>query len=124
MPEKKNSEMMISAEAQKGSNIPQKTNKPSKDAAKVRAKRQVRASDMHAVRSIQVVSVKKSDKKPFPWAVVFVALILTAMFLFMMMNYAEVDKYRSEIADLDSKIESMQKTQGNLEVALSSKYNL
>ena len=83
-----------------------------------------RASGMHAVREVKIVSIKKEDKKPFPWSVIFVALILTAMFLFMMMNYAEVDKYRSEIAELDNKLAAMEKTQDNLEVTLSNKYNL
>jgi len=82
------------------------------------------ASSMHAVRAPRVISMKKQDKKPFPWAVVFVAVILTTLFLFMMMNYAEVDKYRSEIADLDSKMTTMQKVQDTLEVQLSNKYNL
>ncbi|MBO4276821.1 MAG: hypothetical protein J5925_00300 [Clostridia bacterium] len=82
------------------------------------------ASSMHAVRAPRVINVKKQDKKPFPWAVVFVAIILTTLFLFMMMNYAEVDKYRSEIADLDSKMATMQKVQDTLEVQLTNKYNL
>ncbi len=97
-----------------------------KKAVKTATGKPVNASGMHAVREVNVISIKKkrADKKPFPWAVLFTAVILTAMFLFMMMNYAEVDKYRSEIADLDGKIASLQKTQDNLEVTLSNKYNL
>ncbi len=82
-----------------------------------------RASNMHAVRTARVVNIKKEDKAPFPWSVVVVAVIMTALFLFMMMNYAEVDKYRSEINELDSKITTMKNTQANLQVELSNKYN-
>lgn len=91
-------------------------------ASKNSAKR--KAVSMHAVRSVEVVNVKKSDKTPFPWSILFTALILTSLFLFMMMNYAEVDKYRSEITELDSKISTLTKTQTELEVKLSNKYDL
>lgn len=99
--------------------------KPTEKAVVKRAdKLPANASSMHAVRAPRIINVKKKDKKPFPWAVVFVAVILTALFLFMMMNYAEVDKYRSEIAELDSKMATLQKVQDTLEVQLSNKYNL
>lgn len=83
-----------------------------------------RASNLHAVRAPRIVNVKKKDKAPFPWSVVAVAVIMTSLFLFMMMNYAEVDKYRSEIASLDNKIATMEKTQADLQVTLSNKYDL
>ncbi len=83
-----------------------------------------RASNMHAVRSAQVVNVPKKDKSPFPWSVVVVAAIMTGLFLFMMMNYAEVDKYRSEINELDDKITAMKTTRDDLEVDLANKYDL
>lgn len=82
-----------------------------------------RASNMHAVRAPKIVNVKKKDKAPFPWSILLVAVIMTGLFLFMMMNYAEVDKYRSENAELSSKIASLQKTQDGLEVELSNKYD-
>ncbi len=83
-----------------------------------------RASNMHAVRSAQVINVKKKDKAPFPWSVVVVAVIMTGLFLFMMMNYAEVDKYKSEINALDDKINDLKSTQNDLQVDLANKYDL
>lgn len=82
------------------------------------------ASNLHAVRAPRIVNVKKQDKAPFPWSMLFVSLLLTGMFLFMMMNYAEVDKYNSEITELNSKLNSMEKTQDELEVQLSNKYDI
>ncbi len=83
-----------------------------------------RASNMHAVRAPRIVNVKKQDKAPFPWGIIVVAALFTGLFLFMMMNYAEVDKYRSEIADLDDKIATLEKTQDELNVTLDDKYDL
>ncbi len=83
-----------------------------------------RASNLRAVRTPSIVNVKKKDKAPFPWSIVVVAAILTGLFLFMMMNYAEVDKYRSEITELNNKLASMEKTQDELEVTLSNKYDI
>lgn len=82
-----------------------------------------RASNMHAVRAPKIVNVKKKDKAPFPWSVVLVSVLMTGLFLFMMMNYAEVDKYRSENTELTNKIASLEKTQDALEVELSNKYD-
>ena len=84
----------------------------------------VRTSNLRAVRAPSIVNVKKKDKSPFPWSIVVVAVILTGMFLFMMMNYAEVDKYRSEITELNNKLTAMEKTQDELEVTLSNKYDI
>ncbi len=83
-----------------------------------------RASNMHAVRAPRIVNVKKEDKAPFPWGVIIVAALFTSLFLFMMMNYAEVDKYRSEITELDKQITRLEKTQDELNVALDDKYDL
>ncbi len=83
-----------------------------------------RVSNMYAVRAPRIVNVKKQDKSPFPWGVIVVAAMFTGMFLFMMMNYAEVDKYRSEIADLDKQITRLEKTQDELNVTLDDKYDL
>lgn len=83
-----------------------------------------RASNLRAIRAPKVINIKKKDKKPFPWSIIFVAALFTSLFLFMMMNYAEVDKYRSEIAQLDSRIATMEKTQDDLAVTYSNKYDL
>ena len=82
------------------------------------------AAALHTVRAPRVVNVKKQDKTPFPWSVIVTAVIFTALFLFMMMNYAEVDKYRSEINELDNKIATMQKTQATLEEDFEKKINI
>lgn len=81
-------------------------------------------ASMHAVRAPQIVTIKKKDKAPFPWSAVIICALFTCMFLFMMMNYAEVNKYQKEIVSLDNKIASMQKNQDELQVTLNNKYDL
>lgn len=98
--------------------------KPTAVAKRSKKATPARTSNLHAVRAPRIVNVKKQDKAPFPWSIVFVSLILTGLFLFMMMNYAEVDKYRSEITELNNRLATMDKTQTELEVTLSNKYNI
>lgn len=83
-----------------------------------------RASSMHAVRTPKVVTIKKENKAPFPWSAVIICVLFTCMFLFMMMNYAEVNKYQNENASLDNKITSMQKQKDELQVAVNDKIDL
>jgi cell division protein FtsL len=83
-----------------------------------------RVSNLHAVRAPKVVNVKKQDKAPFPWSVVVVAVIMTGLFLFMMMNYAEVNKYKNEIVNLDAQITTMEKNHNELQGTLNKKNNL
>lgn len=90
----------------------------------VKSNKSVKSANLHATRRVSVVNVKSEEKAPFPWSVVIVAVVMTALFLFMMMNYAEVDKYRSEIANLDNKIASLEKQESDLNAKLGSKYDL
>ena len=82
-------------------------------------KRNKRARKLVPVRSPKIVTVRKKKKAPFPIAVVFSAVLLTLMFLFMMMNYAEIDRYNSEIAEMKATVTDLKaeadKLQGNLD---------
>ena len=63
--------------------------------------------------------MRKKKKAPFPIAVVFSAVLLTLLFLFMMMNYAEIDRYNSEIAEMKATVTDLKaeadKLQGKLD---------
>lgn len=123
--QERNTSLTTTTGTRKKANTGDVTVKKSASVVKKRKKSSAnRASNMHAVRAPRVVNVKKKDKAPFPWSIVVVSVIITALFLFMMMNYAEVDKYRSEITELNNKLASMEKTQDDLEVTLSNKYDI
>ena len=80
-----------------------------------------RASSMHAVKKVKVETKRKEDRQPFPWSIVVVATLFTALFLFMMMNYAEIDQYNGEIRDLQNTLAKLQNEQKKLEVRLENK---
>lgn len=76
-----------------------------------------------AVREPRFITVRKRrhERKPFPFGVVLVLSVITALFLFMMMNYAEIDQYNGEIRDLRNELAEMQAEQKKLEVRLKNK---
>ena len=76
-----------------------------------------------ATREPKFITVRKQrkERKPFPFGVVVVLTLITALFLFMMMNYAEIDQYNGEIRDLKNEIAEMQAEQKKLEVRLENK---
>ncbi|HAN20342.1 MAG: hypothetical protein A2Y15_03950 [Clostridiales bacterium GWF2_36_10] len=106
--------------------IPKTAVKPvlKKKSGAVVGMKNVRNSSLRAVRSPQIITVRKKERSPFPTAVIFTSVIITALFLFMMMNYAEIDKYNSENAQLSAKITQLENEEANLRVKLDKKDNL
>ena len=94
-----------------------------KDNSVVGLKRNGR-SQLRAVRNPNIITVRKKEKTPFPIAIVFSSIILTALLLFLMMNYAEINKYNSENAELTTKITDMKGELNKLSVKLDKKIDL
>lgn len=82
------------------------------------------SSSLRAVRNPKIITVRKKERTPFPIATVFTSVIITVLFLFMMMNYAEIDKSNKQIDDLDSKITGLKNEEANLTIKLDKKDNL
>lgn len=82
-----------------------------------------KAARRRAVREPKFITVRKRrhERKPFPFGVVTVLAIITALFLFMMMNYAEIDQYNGDIRDLRGELAELQAEQKKLEVRLENK---
>ncbi len=82
-----------------------------------------RPARRHAVREPKFITVRKErkERKPFPLGIVLVLTVITVLFLFMMMNYAEIDQYNSEIRDLRNQLGELQNQQKKLEVRLENK---
>jgi hypothetical protein len=83
-----------------------------------------RQSSLRAVRNPNIITIRKKERSPFPIAVVFTSIIITALLLFMMMNYAEIDKYNSSMNELNSKLTELKDEQEKLSVKLDKKDNL
>lgn len=60
----------------------------------------------HAVRQPRFITVRKDrqERKPFPLGMIFILAVITVLFLFMMMNYAELDQYNGEITGLKNEV--------------------
>ena len=90
-----------------------------RQAAPVR--KETAAVKRHAVREPRFITVKKKEKQPFPFVTIAFLTAITALFLFMMMNYAEIDKYNSSVTDLRNEVASLQEEQKKLEIRLENK---
>lgn len=82
-----------------------------------------RRRPLRAVRTPKIITIRKKEKTPFPTSIVFTSIIITALFLFMMVNYAQIDKTNSELVELDSKCTRLQKEKDDLQVKLDKKDN-
>ncbi len=104
---------------------PKETKKaaPAKKAAPVSKRESKRMAHRRAVREPKFITVRKErkERKPFPLGIVLVLAMITALFLFMMMNYAEIDQYNGEIRDLQNTMAKLQNEQKKLEVRLDNK---
>lgn len=77
-----------------------------------------------ASRSFKVTTRKKEEKKPFPFATVFTTAAFTLLFLFMMLNYVELDKYNSQISELKSEMTDLKTEEDKLRVKLERRDDL
>lgn len=75
----------------------------------------------HAVREPKFITVKKKERTPFPFVTIAFLTAITALFLFMMMNYAEIDKYNSSVTELRNEVAHLQNEQKKLEIRLENK---
>ncbi len=71
-----------------------------------------------------VIETKKKDKKPLPIGSIFTIAVTTLLFIFLLMNYAEIDNYNSEIASLKDELTELQKSAEKLSQRLDRKNNL
>lgn len=91
--------------------------------------RPVRKQDLssrRAVREPRFITVRKqrADRKPFPLGLVMILGLITALFLFMMMNFAELDQYNGEIRDLTNELAELKTEQKKLETRLEGRDDL
>ena len=89
------------------------------------AKKQAMAN-RHAVRDPRFITVRKqrADRKPFPLGMLLILALITALFLFMMMNFAELDQYNSAIRDLNNELAELKTEQKKLETRLEGRDDL
>jgi len=83
-----------------------------------------RTANRRHLKATRIINYAKKEKAPFPVAFVLGIVTLTVLLLFLMMNYAEVDRYNGSIADLKSQLTDLQKEADKLEQRLDRKDDL
>ena len=80
-------------------------------------------STMRAVRNPKIITIRKKERTPFPISIIFTSIIITTLFIFMMMNYAELDKYNNETAKNEAMLTQLKEQQRELSIKLDKKDN-
>ncbi|MBQ6183153.1 MAG: septum formation initiator family protein [Clostridia bacterium] len=73
---------------------------------------------------VTVIEHRKKSKTPLPLGIIFTICAVTLLFVFLVMNYAEVDSYNAQIAELRDELTELQKTASKLKVRLEKKNDL
>ncbi len=72
----------------------------------------------------RVRTVTDTKKTPFPYAIIFLSLLCSVLFMYMIFNYVEINERTAAIADLKSEITSLDKEENDLNTALDKKNDL
>lgn len=78
----------------------------------------------YTVRRTVIIETKKKNKKPLPVGAIFTIAVMTLLFIFLLMNYAEIDNYNREVATLKDQLTDLQKNADKLEQRLDKKNDL
>ena len=84
-----------------------------------------KGSRRRAVRwvSFKTLRKRREDRKPFPLGMICILGLITVLLLFMMMNYAEIDRYNGEIRDLNNQLAELKTEQTKLNNRLDGRDN-
>lgn len=84
-----------------------------------------KGSHRRAVRRVSFKTLRKrpEDRKPFPLGMICILGLITVLLLFMMMNYAEIDRYNGEIRDLNNHLAELKTEQTKLNNRLDARDN-
>ncbi len=72
----------------------------------------------------KVREVKARKKMPFPTSVVFVTIICTVLFMFMMLTLAQINEFTQDISALQNQLSELEKQEEDLRVEVELKYDL
>ena len=73
---------------------------------------------------VTVVESKRKPKTPISIGALFAVVTITLLLVFVVMNFAEIDNYNSDIAELRDELTELQKSADKLEMRLDKKNDL
>ncbi len=120
----------------KAKNIHRDVNIAEKENIAAKTRNKTRAVARHALESdnIKVVAavnetpkvrtIKAKKTMPFPTSVVFVSVICTVLFMFMMLTMAQINEFTQDISALQNKLSELQKQEEELRLDVELKNDL
>ena len=75
-------------------------------------------------RRVTVIEHRKKSRTPISVGAIFVIAVMAVLMVFLVMNFAEIDSYNQQIAEMRDELTELQKTAGKLRVRLEKKNDL
>jgi cell division protein FtsB len=111
-------------------NIAEKENIAAKTRSKTRAvaRHALESENIKVVAAVndtpKVRTIKAKKNMPFPTSVVFVSVICTVLFMFMMLTMAQINEFTQDISALQNRLSELQKQEEELRLDVELKNDL
>ncbi|MBQ3099810.1 MAG: hypothetical protein IJC50_02355 [Clostridia bacterium] len=79
---------------------------------------------IHAKNDVRVKTVRAEKKKPFPVSALFMSLVCTVLFMFMIVSYVQINEYTLEVSNLRTDLADMISQDKELTTALEKKNDM
>lgn len=115
---------------QRDVNIAEKENIAAKTRSKTRtvARHALESDNIKVVAAVndvpKVRTIKAKNNMPFPTSVVFVSVICTVLFMFMMLTMAQINEFTQDISALQNRLSELQKQEEELRLDVELKNDL
>ncbi|MBR5322624.1 MAG: septum formation initiator family protein [Clostridia bacterium] len=115
---------------QRDVNIAEKENIAAKTRSKTRAvaRHALESDNIKVVAAVndvpKVRTIKAKRNMPFPTSVVFVSVICTVLFMFMMLTMAQINEFTQDISALQNRLSELQKQEEELRLDVELKNDL
>ncbi len=79
---------------------------------------------LHTKNDARVKTVRAENKKPFPVSALFMAMVCTVLFMFMIVSYVQINEYTLEVSGLRTDLADMVAEDKELTAALEKKNDM
>lgn len=79
---------------------------------------------LHTKNDARVKTVRAEKKKPFPVSALFMSLVCTVLFMFMIVSYVQINEYTLEVSNLRTDLADMISQDKELTTALEKKNDM
>lgn len=72
----------------------------------------------------RVRTIRAQKRTPFPLGMMFLLLLCTGLFMYMVQNFVEINEYSMHLDQMQSRLEELNKQQQSLELQLENRNNM